>query len=39
MVNENIATVLAAIIALGLALQAGIGPVVMFLTESIKDAF
>jgi hypothetical protein len=39
MVNENIATVLAAIIALGLALQAGVGPVVMLLTESIKDAF
>src|SRR5688500_14546082 len=37
-VNENIATVLAAIIALGLALRSGVGPVVMYLTEAIKDA-
>lgn len=38
-INENIATVLAAIIALGLALRAGVGPVVMYLTEAVKDAF
>lgn len=37
-INENIATVLAAIIALGLALRAGVGPVVMYLTEAVKDA-
>lgn len=38
-INENIATVLAAIITLGLALRAGVGPVVMYLTEAVKDAF
>lgn len=38
-INEQIATVLAAIIALGLALRAGVGPVVMYLTEAVKDAF
>lgn len=38
-INENIAAVLAAIIALGLALRSGVGPVVMYLTEAIKDAF
>lgn len=38
-INDQIATLLAAIIALGLALRAGVGPVVMYLTEAIKDAF
>lgn len=38
MVNEQIGATLAAIIALGLALKAGVGPVVMYLTEAIKDA-
>lgn len=38
-INDNIAGVLAAIIGLGLALRAGVGPVVMYLTEAIKDAF
>lgn len=38
MPDSNIATVLAAVIALGLALKAGVGPVVMYLTEAIKDA-
>jgi hypothetical protein len=38
-INEDIATVLGAVIALGLALKAGVGPVVMYLTEAIKDAF
>lgn len=37
-INDNIAGVLAAIIGLGLALRAGVGPVVMYLTEAIKDA-
>lgn len=38
MIDEQIGAALAAIIALGLALKAGVGPVVMYLTEAIKDA-
>lgn len=39
MPNEDIAKVLAAIIAIGLALQSAVGPVVMYITEAIKSAF
>jgi hypothetical protein len=36
---QDIAALVGALIALGLALQAGVGPTVMFLTEAVKDAF